>query len=157
MKIRSLAFLAVAAGLSLGLHAEAVASADPAFGPGFWTVSEPDPTGAPIDVGAWHAVADCGAGCLTVINGDLSAKFTQHPDGTWTGTWHKVDGECYDDFGNTLPETATYTSNLVVNPDLTLSVHVVDEVGCDGGPGTYDATYTLTATGQHSGPDRITP
>jgi hypothetical protein len=157
MTIRSLAFLAAAAGLVLGLHVEAVASADPAFGPGFWTVSEPDPTGAPIDVGVWHAVADCGAGCLTVTNEDVSAKFIEQSDGTWTGTWHIVDDECYDDFGNALPETATFTSNLVVNPDLTVNTHVVDEVGCAGGPGAYDAAYTLTATGRNSGFDRVTP
>jgi hypothetical protein len=108
-------------------------------------------------VDTWHAVADCGGGCLTVTSGDASAKFTQHPDGTWTGIWHVVDSVCYDDFGTALPETATFTSDLVINPDLTVSDHVVDEVGCDGGPGTYDATYTLTATGQRSGPDRVTP
>jgi hypothetical protein len=157
MKIRSLAFFATAAGLSLWLHAAALASAEPAFGPGFWAVSEADPTGAPFNVGTWQAVADCGGGCLTVTSGDVSAKFTQQPDGTWTGTWHVVDDVCYDDFGATLPETATFTSNLVIHPDLTVSDHVVDEVGCYGGSGAYDATYTLTATGQRSSPDRITP
>jgi hypothetical protein len=138
------AIVAAATGFLLSQQAGAVAAGEPAFGPGSWTMSETGPFGAPRDVGRWQVAADCGTGCLTVSDGDNSAKFEQNRDGAWIGGWHIVDGDCYDDFGNTLPATATYNSHFVVNPDLTVIDHVVDLVGCDGGSGFYDAAYTLT-------------
>jgi hypothetical protein len=150
-------FAVIAAGVVIGAALPiGTAAADSAFGPGRWALTEVGTTGVAAN---WRAVADCGENCLTVTEGDASAQFSQQSNGAWTGNWRIVDGDCYDESGNRLPATATWTSNFTVNPDLTVADHVVDEIGCDGVPGAYDVTYSLsklpgahTGGGDHVGP-----
>jgi hypothetical protein len=150
-----LAVLTAAVGVVVGYALPiGTAAADPVFGPGDWAITE---VGSTQVWASWHVAADCGANCLTVTEDEASGKFNQQSNGTWTGGWRIVDGDCYDESGNRLPETATWTSSFTVNPDLTVADHVVDEIGCDGRPGAYDVAYSLSQAGHFSGPDRVTP
>ena len=144
MKLRALPIWSAVIGLLLALPILTIATAAPAFGPGTWAVNSADAAGARLQVDSWRVVADCGNGCLTVNGGGASAQFTQQTDGTWTGSWRVVDGKCYDDANNVLPSTATWTADMVINPDLSVVDHVQDERGCGGGTESYDSNYTLT-------------
>ena len=141
MNVRWMAYAMAVAALGFPLHFVAPASAEPGFGPGIWDVHRADDGSVE---GTFNVVADCGTDCLTVHGGDEMATFTLQPEGNWTGSWQVVDGECYDQSGNTMPNTATWNSHFVVSPDLTMVNHVVDLKACEGGTNVYDEHYYLT-------------
>jgi len=153
MGIRAVVALAVGLGcFSLVLPTVASADQDLNGTYTYWVTEEFD-RGAPVDINALRTwtVTPCGPGCAHVssspdrgpgggggYDGDLRLI-----DGGWQMTVTRPDLSICDD-GRRLPGTVSYS----VDPTtLTGTANGTVAADCDGAPGGFRDTFTLTHTG----------